>query len=93
MHGRWLRLYMSHTWRIMRCNPKQILGGDGESWVPWFSPWIRRHSALPAVVEEILVKQNARGYYYYCLFIELCDQWEDPWISLGLENTIYSCPV
>ena len=21
MHGRWLRLYVSHTWRIMRCNP------------------------------------------------------------------------
>ena len=21
MHGRWLRLYVSHTWRIMHCNP------------------------------------------------------------------------
>ena len=32
MHGRWLRLYVSHTWRIMHCNPKQIPGDDGESY-------------------------------------------------------------
>ena len=32
MHGRWLRLYVSHTWRIMHCNPKQIPGGDSESY-------------------------------------------------------------
>ena len=55
---------MSHTWRISALQPLAVMAGAG-SLAFHHGNWKLGRSASLPVVNDILEKQNAPGYYYY----------------------------